>query len=294
MATSRTELVLDTGAATVGMLLSDLETRLARVGVRDAAAEARDLVAAVLDEPRFWPVLHRALAVPPELKDRLTAACARRASGAPFAYAAGRSAFRFLTLAVDERVLIPRQETELLVDLVLAHAAARRHGVAADIGTGSGALALALATEGTFARVIATDVSTDALTVARQNAALVGASIDLRLGSVLDPLGIERVDVIVANPPYIAFSELAELPSAVRDWEPIAALVCGEDGLATTAAIVRRAPERLTSGGLLALEVDSRRAGRVHRLVAETASFLDVAVRQDLTGRDRFVLATRI
>jgi release factor glutamine methyltransferase len=294
MATSRTELVLDTGATTVGMLLNDLETRLAHVGVRNAAAEARDLVAAVLDEPRFWPVLHRTLAVSPEVKERLTAAGDRRAAGAPFAYAAGRSAFRFLILAVDERVLIPRQETEVLVDLVLAHAAARRDGVAVDIGTGSGALALALATEGTFARVIATDISSDALNVARHNAALVGTSIDLRLGCDLDPLGTERVDVIVANPPYIAFSELAELPSSVRDWEPTAALVCGEDGLATTAAIVRRAPGRLTSGGLLALEVDSRRAERVRRLVVETASFLDVAVRRDLTGRDRFVLATRI
>jgi release factor glutamine methyltransferase len=294
MATSRSERVLDAGAITVASLLDDLEARLSRGGVANAAAEARDLMAAVLDEPRFWPVLHKALALAPETKDRLTTAAERRASGAPFAYAVGRSAFRFLTLSVDERVLIPRQETELLVDLVLAHDAASRHGVVVDVGTGSAALALALATEGTFSRVIATDVSADALAVARRNATAVGAPVDFRLGSVLDPLGTERVDVIVANPPYIAFTELADLPASVRDWEPPSALVCGDDGLGVTAAIVAVAPKHLTPGGLLALEVDSRRAGHVRLLVEETASFLDVVVHQDLTGRDRFVLATRI
>jgi release factor glutamine methyltransferase len=282
---------------TVGALLHEIETCLRNAGIELATTEARDLLAAVLDEPRFWPSLNRESAVASGPRHRALVAAARRAHGAPFAYAVGRAAFRFLTLSVDPRVLIPRQETELLVDLVLSHAASRSGGIAADVGTGSGAIALALASEGTFHRVLATDVSEDALGVARTNARALSdrlrANIELRSGATLSPLGTETVDVIVSNPPYIAFAELVELPASVRDWEPAAALVCGDDGLATTAAIVRQAPARLTTGGLLALEVDSRRAHRVARLAEETASFIDVTVRQDLTGRDRFVLATR-
>ena len=209
----------------------------------------------------------------------------------PFAYAVGRAAFRHLTLAVSERVLIPRQETEQLVDLVLER---RSNGVVADVGTGSGAIALALAAEGRFDKVMATDVSADAIAVATENARALGLTVEFRSGDLLAPLVGERLDVLVSNPPYIAFDEAATLPPSVRDWEPSHALFSGNQGLDATRRIVGDAPALLCSGGLLALEVDCRRALQVAELVATNGAFERVAVHQDLMGRDRFVLAARV
>src|SRR5918995_5977387 len=154
---------------TLGTLLAELAAELEGAGVALARDEARDIVAAVLDVPRFWPTTNREALVDATAVDEARHAAAARARGAPFAYAVGRAAFRYLTLAVDGRVLIPRQETEVLVDLVL-QARGGGQGTVADIGTGSGAIALALATEGTFDAVVATDVSLGALAVAEQNA----------------------------------------------------------------------------------------------------------------------------
>jgi release factor glutamine methyltransferase len=196
---------------------------------------------------------------------------------------------------VDGRVLIPRPETELLVDEVLARVAPG--GTAVDVGTGSGAIALALASEGAFDRVIATDLSLDALAVARGNAAThrgaLRAALEFRHGSLLAPLGAERVRAVVANPPYIAHEEAGELPASVRDWEPALALFSGDGGLAATTALVYEAARVLEPGGLLALEVDSRRAGRVANVAADCGGYLDIEVRADLTGRERFVIARR-
>jgi release factor glutamine methyltransferase len=169
--------------------------------------------------------------------------------------------------------------------------------VAADVGTGSGAIALALASEGRFERVIATEVSSDALAVARANAlhlvASLRAPLEFRLGASLSPLVGECVDVLVCNPPYIAFEETKDLPTAVRDWEPAQALVCGGNGLAVTREVVRRAPECLRAGGFLAVEVDARRASKVAEMFAACDAFVDARIRRDLAGRERFVTATR-
>ena len=255
------------------------------------AREARDLLSALMDQPRHWPQLHANDETDDQIWERAVAAAKRRASGAPLAYAVGRASFRSLTLAVDERVLIPRPETELLVDLVLAR---RSTGVAMDVGTGSGAIAIALATEGKYERVIATDISEDALDVARANAAACRADVDLhcvsRFGSQVPAF---RCDVVVSNPPYIAYSEAAELPSDVRDWEPAIALFSGNEGMRATAEIVAHAGAALGPGGLLALEVDARRASLTAELVASDGRYENVGVELDLTGRERFVLATR-
>ena len=278
----------------VGEIVDTVAQRLTESGITDASAEARDLVAAVIGEGRFWPRVNAEQALPGVVVDRIVAAAARRMAGMPFAYAVGRAAFRHLTLRVTERVLIPRQETEVLVDLVLAR---RRTGIVADIGTGSGAIALAMAAEGSFDRVIATDVDAEAIAVARGNSdSLTGAlrtRIEFRTGDLLAPLAGEQVDVLVSNPPYIAFEEAGELPDAVRNWEPSHALFSGDHGLDATRRIIGDAPGILSTGGLLALEVDSRRARQVADLAAATGHFRDVDVFQDLTGRDRFVLGTR-
>ncbi len=291
--------VASTRATTVGGLVDALSPILAHAGLAESRAEARDLVAALADQPRFWPTLRAAEPAEPALVAAAHAAAERRARGAPFAYAVGRAAFRHLTLDVDERVLIPRQETEVLVDEVLGRLADAPGGIVVDVGTGSGAIALALASEGAFERVIGTDVSTDALEVARANAAHLGpalrAAVEFRHGAFLAPVDDMRgqLRAVVSNPPYIAYHEAAALPAGVRDWEPALALFAGADGMAAIAAIVRDAPALLAPGGLLALEVDARRAGIAAELVSSDARYADVAVRLDLAGRERFVLAAR-
>jgi release factor glutamine methyltransferase len=284
----------DAGAMQAGELVAAVAGVLQQAGLDLARQEARDLVAACCDEPRFWPTANAEHLLPPRVVAHARRAALRRARGAPFAYALGRAAFRHLNLVVDERVLIPRPETEVLVDEILRRTSGG-HGTAADVGTGSGAIALALASEGAFARVIGTDVSRDALEVAGMNgAALAGelrANVEWRHGAGVAPLLGERLTVLASNPPYIAFEEARELPRAVRDWEPALALYAADDGMACIAQIVADAPRVLVPGGLLALEVDSRRADKAVAL-ALAAGFRDAAVVQDLAGRDRFVLAT--
>jgi len=282
--------------ASLGALVNELSAELESAGVPTPRDEARDIVAAVLDLPRFWPTANRDALVDATAVDEARRAAAARSRGAPFAYAVGRAAFRYLTLAVDERVLIPRQETEILVDLVLGAERGGR-GTVIDVGTGSGAIALALATEGTFDRVIATDVSRDALAVAESNAALLrddlGVPVEFFHGSLLAPVRDVRARVVVSNPPYIAFAELELLPASVRDWEPPLALLSADQGLAATRQIIHEARSVLESGGLLAFEVDTRRASLVAETVATDGAYADVAVHLDLTGRERFVLARR-
>jgi len=258
--------------------------------------EARDLLSALLDVPRHWPLLRQDDAIDADMWKRVCVAASRRAEGAPLAYAVGRANFRHLTLDVDERVLIPRPETELLVDLVLERCTAG--GIVADVGTGSGALAIALAREGKFDEVIGVDISSDALDVARTNAAYYAAMTrtpmrfvqgDL-LGSSAVPRGLAAV---VSNPPYISYAEIDELPSSVRDWEPAVALFSPGGGMEITARLVHQAATALTPGGLLAMETDARRASLTAELLATDARYANVAVHLDLAGRERFVLANR-
>ena len=281
---------------TIGALRRELAALLDAAGVPLPSEEARDVIAALLDVPRFWAVTHARDAAGATLRESALRAVRRRAAGAPFAYAVGRSAFRHLTLDVDERVLIPRQETELLPELVFARLDGPG-GAAVDVGTGSGAIALSLASEGRFDRVIATDVSLDALAVAganvRQLARALRARVELRHGSALGPVAGERLRAVVSNPPYIAYRELEALPASVRDWEPALALCCGGEGMDLTAQIVRDAAAVLEPGGVLALEVDVRRASLVAELAVTDGRYRDVAVRLDLAGRERFVVATR-
>jgi release factor glutamine methyltransferase len=170
-------------------------------------------------------------------------------------------------------------------------------GLAVDVGTGSGAIALALASEGTFDRVVGTDVSLDALAVARSNAHAcrdaLRVPVTFRHGSLLAPLLGERARVIVSNPPYIAYDEAAALPAAVRDWEPGVALFSGDNGMAATSALVRAAAELLEPGGLLALEVDARRAQLTAELAGADRRYREIGIRLDLAGRERFVVAWR-
>ena len=280
--------------ARVGDIVGALTAHLAGARVPDAPQEARDIVAAVVDMPRFWPSMNREASLDPETCARAWEAARRRARGTPFAYAVGRAAFRHLTLDVDERVLIPRQETEVLVECILARV---RHGLAIDIGTGSGAVALALATEGQYRRVIATDVSREALDCARANVARLStalrAPVELRQGSLLAPLRGERAAVLTSNPPYIAYDEAAMLPASVRDWEPPVALFAPRNGMAMIETIIRDGADVLEPGGLLALEIDTRRASLAAEMAMSDGRYGEVSVERDLAGRERILLARK-
>lgn len=281
---------------TVGDLLDELAVTLAKPGVPPARAIARDLIAGVLQQPRFWPSANQGCAVSDTEESSIRGAADRLAQGMPMQYAIGRAGFRHLTLQVDRRVLIPRPETELLVDLVIA-AQRGGKGTAVDVGTGSGAIALSLAAEAGFDEVIAIDLSPEALAVAEANLAAIPedrrARVRFLQGDLLAPIRGRMVEVVVSNPPYISPAEARELPALVHDWEPHLALFADDDGMAVIRALVPQAAEVLVAGGLLALEVDARRADLAAEIVAADGRFTDVEQRLDLTGRPRMVVARR-
>ena len=225
----------------------------------------------------------------PEIVARYEYAMEQLARGVPFAYAVGRAAFRTLDLAIDSRALIPRPETEGLVDLVLARA---EGGVVADVGTGCGCIAVALATEGRFERVIGVERSPDAAALARENVALVRprTPVEIREGDLLAPLAGQRYRAIVANPPYLTEREYAVLDPSVREFEPRGALVSGVDGLAATRRLLAGAGLLLEPGGVLALEIDERRGAAV-RAIAHEYGWARIDVHNDMFGRPRYALA---
>jgi release factor glutamine methyltransferase len=282
---------------TVGALVSAVAGVLEPSWGPSAGREARELLAALHDMPRHWPVVESSRRVTDDEWARAIRAARRRAEGAPLQYAVGQASFRHLTLDVDERVLIPRPETEQLVDVVLDALSDERGGIVVDVGTGSGAIALSLASEGRVERVIGTDVSLDALAVARANvvrcANVLRAPVQLRAGSLLGPVHERPLRAVVSNPPYISWDERDALPTSVRDWEPAVALFSGTDGMAITSRLVRDAGAALGAGGLLAFEVDARRASVAAELVATDGAYEQVQVVLDLTGRERFVVARR-
>ena len=283
---------------TVGAALAAARSILEHAGVAEAGREVQELYGLIVRRPTSAAWLEREQPVSPSVAAALEAAATRRAANWPQAYAAGAANFRGHWLAVDRRVLIPRAETEGLVDLVLEWARTEDGGrplVVADACTGSGAVAVALAREAPGSlRVIATDCSAEALAVARANVEALGAAdrVEARHGDLLEPLGGLRVDAVVSNPPYVAAAEWDALDASVRDFEPREALVSGVDGLGAIRALVGQARAALRPGGLLALEVDARRADAAAALAA-AAGFVSCTVLRDLFGRPRYLRARR-
>ena len=216
----------------------------------------------------------------------------RRRSGEPVAYILGEREFYGLRLAIDRRVLIPRPDTEALVEVALERTAQRyMYGRALDLCTGSGCVALAFQDHRRTWRVTATDISADALAVARRNAERLGLVWGLKLAisdldSAIEPSA--RFDLITANAPYIPDAEVDQLDVGVRDYEPRTALAGGSDGLHVIRRIVALAPARLSSGGVLALEVGHDQAARVTELLG-SGGLVDVQRRRDYGGHERVV-----
>ncbi len=287
--------------ASIREALKDAADRLAAAGLPRSRREATMLWAAVAGAGTkpgdVWLQQDQEPGV--ALVERFWRAVERRSSGVPFAYAVGRTGFRTLDLQLDARALIPRPETEGLVDLVLramretGNEKRETWGMVADIGTGCGCIALALAVEGAFERVIAVERSADAAALARENVALVRppVPVEVREGDLLAPLAGQRYHAIVSNPPYLTEAEHPELDPAVRLFEPREALVSGVDGLTATRALLAGARALLAPGGFVALEIDGRRADVV-RALALRHDWSRVAVYDDLFGRPRFLLAS--
>jgi release factor glutamine methyltransferase len=269
------------GVATVGDALAVAAARLAAAGCDTPRLDAEVLLASVLDVDRGRLVIDSRSVLEPEAGARFEALVARREAREPVAYILGRRAFRRISLSVDRRVLIPRPETELLVEVGLGLA----HGASVvDVGTGSGAVALALKDERPDLRVSGADVSFDAVAVARANASRLGLEVRFVVADLMTDV---FADAVLANLPYVASG--AELPPEISWYEPAGALFAGPDGL----DVIRRAVTAVSGPtvGLLALEIGPEQAAEVSQLMWD-AGFAEVAVRRDLAGLERAVVGT--
>ena len=281
--------VLDVARSAAGVLAE-------RANIENARLEAELLLAHVLGLRRIDLYLQFDRPLEETELEAYRSAVRRRLRREPLQYIVGETGFRNLVLKVDRRALIPRPETEVLVGEVLEWAARSGAKRALDIGTGSGAIALSLAQESQLDQVTATDVSADALCLARENAERLGLTgrVDFRLGESWTALAPdERFDIIVSNPPYVAEADRASLAPEVRDWEPATALFAENHGLAVIEEIVTGAAPHLAPGGLLALEVGLEQASRVAGMAAECGHYKPARIVLDLTGRERVVLAER-
>jgi release factor glutamine methyltransferase len=266
-----------------------LDALLRDAGARIDPMDAQWLLVHALGQSRSWLYAHGEDIAGAALAARFEALVARRMAGEPVAYLTGRRGFWSFDLAVTPATLIPRVETELLVELALTRLPQDRDLHVADLGTGSGAIALALAHERPRARVVSTDASDAALAVARGNGDALGiGNIAFRQGDWLAPLAGERFDLIASNPPYIA-SEDPHLGAGDLRHEPMAALASGRDGLDAIRVIVRDAPAHLLARGWLLLEHGLEQGCAVRELL-EAAGFVEVATNADLEGRDRVTL----
>jgi len=269
---------------TIGDVLRRSTEYLAVRGAEQPRLHAERLLAHALAMERVELYMHLDRPLAPAELDAARALLARRAQGEPLQYVLGEWGFRRLTLRVDRRALIPRPETEVVVERCLALLEGADAPRVLDVGTGSGAIALAIADEHPGARVTGLDVSDDALALARENAELTGLPVELVRHDLFAGLPGEGWDLIVANPPYVRDEELASLGADVVDWEPGLALV--ERG--HTEALVREAVRVLRPGGALVLETHEEAAAGVAVLL-EAHDYAEVAVTPDLAGRDRVV-----
>lgn len=279
--------------------LAGAARRLAAAGVADASREAGWLLAYAVGTSVGTLRALGDRELPPEAQANFDRLVARRAAREPIQYILGTQEFCGLTFRVTPDVLIPRFDTEVLVERAVAHLKAQAAGTeggaltVADIGTGSGAIAVAVAHLLPSAAVVAVDISPAALEVARENARTHGVAerIDFRQGDLLEPLGDARFDAILSNPPYIPSDEWRTLMPEVRQWEPKAALTPGDDGLLFYRRLAAEAPARLKAGGFLAVEVGIGQAPAVAALFA--AAGLSTMVYQDTGGVERVVLGQR-
>jgi release factor glutamine methyltransferase len=273
-------------ATEISQLIDEGIVRLARV-TDEPRHEAEILLAAALAKPRSYVLAHpEERVLDCEATDRYEAHVTRRAHGEPIAYILGEKEFWSLPLEVDPAVLIPRPETELVVERALAHLPADAPGRVLDLAAGSGAIALAIARERPRLHVVGTDVSEAAIGVARHNAARLSlADVEFRTGPWYEPVAAERFTLVVSNPPYIAEGD-PRVERSVRRYEPHDALYSGPTGLEALQAVVAGAPQHLVDGGWLIVEHGDTQGAAVRGLF-DSAGFTAVQTLRDLAGLDR-------
>ena len=269
---------------TVDAALREAAARLEEAGVESPRVDAELLLAHVLGTTRSGVRADGRRELDSEEREALDRLLARRAGREPLAYVLGEWGFRRLALKVDARVLVPRPETEVVVERCLARIAGLDEPRVLDVGTGSGAIALALADEHPGAHVTGLDVSADALAVARENAARIGLAVELVQGDLFDGLPAGPWDLVVSNPPYVLPGDIDALAPEVRDWEPRAALV----GEGATEAVAAGARAVLRPGGALVVEIADGDAERVAKVLGDLG-YAEIEARKDLAGRDRVV-----
>jgi release factor glutamine methyltransferase len=269
----------------IGEALRAAVDAMKAAGVETPRLDAERLLAAALESDRSHLASSPEAEIPPAATRRFGEAVRRRLRREPVAYILGRRGFRHLELAVDPRVLIPRPETELLVEL--AHELAPE--TVLDVGTGSGAVALAIAAELPAAKVTATDTSPGALAVAADNAQQLGLASRVRFREGTSPGEGEEFDLVVANLPYVSEGDWGKLQPEVTEWEPREALLAGPDGLDAFRAVV---PLLATSTGTLALEIGERQGVAVAEIL-RSAGFERAESRADLAGIERLVVGRK-
>jgi len=275
------QVVRAAGTPMIGMTVA---RALAQAGL--PAIDAQVLLAHVVRRNRTWLVANRDEQLPHREATTFFALAQRRRNGEPVAYLVGRREFWGMSLQVSPAVLVPRPETETLVELALEWLPADRKARVLDLGTGSGAIAMAIARERPLAQVVAVDSSPAALSIARANAYTIGLrNLVLLESNWFERVGDEPFDLVVSNPPYIAAGDPHLGEEDVR-FEPIVALVSGADGLDALRAIVTEAPSRLASDGALLVEHGYDQANAV-RVLMENAGFGEVVARRDLAGIPR-------
>ncbi|MGH7397221.1 MAG: peptide chain release factor N(5)-glutamine methyltransferase [Candidatus Rokuibacteriota bacterium] len=278
--------------STVPALLHRGAAALEAAGIEPARPEAEWLLAGLLDVERFALYVDPARRLPAAQVARYRALIERRARREPLQYLLGWEDFHGLRLAVSPDVLVPRPETEGLVEWAVEVLAGRPEPVLADLGTGSGAIACALARAIPAAEVLAVELATGALAVASRNVRELGLSARVRLlaGDLFAPLGSlsASLDLVVANPPYLPSAVIASLPPEVSRHEPRAALDGGPDGLGVIRRIVEGAPPVLKPGGWLLLEIGEEQAGPLASLMA-AEGFSGIRARRDLNGVERYI-----
>jgi release factor glutamine methyltransferase len=266
---------------------------LSALGVDEAGITSEVLLRHALGLNRTGLYLGWDRPIGPDAWERFRALLDERARGRPVAYIVGCREFMGLEFLVDERVLIPRPETEVLVETVLDLVREIASPAVADVGTGSGAIAVSVAAMRPDASVAATDISADALDVARSNAARHGVADRVRFlqGDLLEPLMAEgiRPDVIASNPPYVSHDAAAALPREIREFEPTVAVVAPVGGENPHARLVRDAPRVLGPGGWLVLEVAAGQAPAVVELLHRAGRYGPPVVLRDGLGWDRVV-----
>ena len=273
-------------ATEIRQLIDEGVARLGRV-TGEPRREAEILLAAALDKPRTWLLTHSEQRILDcDATDRYESHVTRRAHGEPIAYILGSKEFWSLLLEVTPDVLIPRPETELVVERALAHLPVDAPGRVLDLGAGSGAIALAIAHDRPRLQVVGTDVSSAAIEVARRNASRLHLqNIELRTGPWFEPVRGEHFTLVASNPPYIAVDD-ARVERGVRRYEPHDALFTGQEGLEALQVVVSGAPAHLVPGGWLLVEHGDLQGIDARRLFA-AAGFEQVVTHRDLAGLER-------